>query len=243
MRLYGLRYTPSPIWAEALNAKTFLWPQDIGPQEIPEGPYRFRASMINGDKRSAVPGSLYGLRRAVIKASQEQDLPLALFGPGWGASTVAHMMLGAKASLRATIAGTIPSVGEALSLANQRPQSWLGTVDDKQVAFASAPIAIVIENSADYVSEKLIDSIRGGAAPVYVGPPLARFELPESMVLTADPVATSVINAVRSMSVARIDEIRSAGGSWLMSTNAKKHAICEVLTSLGSTIGEQLNRT
>jgi len=196
--------------------------------------------MINGDKRSAIKGSLYGLRRSVIRESQHRGMPLAVFGPGWDASAQARLTSGARAAARALASGTPPRLVEAFGGLAHRPFSWMGTVDDKQEAFASAPVAIVIENSADYVSEKLVDAIRGGAAPIYVGPPLSQFGLPDSLALPAAATAADVVRTVQSLTPSQIDEIVSAGGAWLESPDAQSHEIQTVLMGLGETIGQRL---
>ena len=237
---YGLRYAASPLWAGSIGALTFTWPQEIGPQRQSNGPYDFAASMINGDKRSAVAGSLYGLRRRVIQSFREDCLSLGVFGPGWDASKSSKTLVAAKASAKAVMSRSVPHVGEAFGTLSVRPTSWMGTVEDKNTAFASAPVAVVIENSTDYVSEKLVDAIRGGAAPVYVGPPLSNFGLPASIAEQVPASADEVLRAVRALSNQQIGEIVAAGGEWLATREAQSHAIEQVLWNLGYSIGAQL---
>jgi hypothetical protein len=243
LKQYEHRFAASPIWAEQIGGHAFRWPQEVGPQQMNQVSADFAASMINGDKRSAVPGSLYGLRISVIRESEVRGIPLAVFGPGWNASIRGRLGAGAKAAARALASGTPPRLGEAFSDLSQHPDFWLGTVVDKQVAFSSAPVAVIIENSADYVSEKLVDAIRGGAAPVYVGPPLSNFGFPKSIAVTCAPTADGVVQTVRNLTKTRIDEVVSAGDNWLLSKGAKDHEIRNVLHELGEMIGQQLRLT
>ena len=240
LKLYGLRFAASPIWADSIGAQAFPWPQQIGPQRQTTGPYDFAASMINGDKRSAISGSLYGLRRRVIQASRENGLSLGVFGPGWDASKSSKTLIAAKASAKAVMSRNVPHLAEAFGTLSVRPTSWMGTVEDKNTAFASAPVAIVIENSADYVSEKLVDAIRGGAAPVYVGPPLSDFSLPNSIAVQVPASAGEILQAVKALSSEQTAEIVATGGEWLGTQEAKKHAMEQVLWDLGCSIGSQL---
>jgi len=240
LRRYGHRFAASPLWADRMGGQAFRWPQDIGNQQATQASYPFAASMINGDKRSAIRGSLYGLRRSVIRESDDRGLPLAVFGPGWDSSTRARLRTGLKASVRALQSQAVPRLGEAFGGLARRPAFWMGTVDDKQGAFAAAPISVVIENSSDYVSEKLIDAVRGGTAPVYVGPPLSRFGIPNSLAIPSAATAGDVVSTARSLSPSRIDEVVSAGKAWLDSADAQSHEIRTVLLDLGETVGQQL---
>jgi len=237
---YGLRYAASPIWAASIGARAFTWPQEIGLQRQPNGPYDFTASMINGDKRSAISGSLYGLRRRVIQSFHEDGLSLGVFGPGWDDSKSSKALTAAKTSAKAVMSRSVPHLAEAFGTLRLRPTSWMGTVEDKNTAFASAPVAVVIENSADYVSEKLVDAIRGGAAPVYVGPPLSGFGLPASIAEQVPASAAEVLRAVKALSNQQKAEIVAAGGEWLATREAQSHAIEQVLWHLGYSIGSQL---
>ncbi len=242
LRRYGHRFAASPLWAKRMGGQAFRWPQEISPQQATQAYYPFAASMINGDKRSAIRGSLYGLRRSIIRESEYCGLPLAVFGPGWDAPTRARLLSGVKASARALQGQAVPRLSEAFGDLTRHPAFWMGTVEDKQEAFAAAPISVVIENSADYVSEKLIDAVRGGTAPVYVGPPLSRFGLPDSLAIPAAATGADIVNTVRNLSPSRIDEVVSAGEAWLNSADAQSHEIRTVLLDLGETIGQQLRK-
>lgn len=240
LRQFGHRYAASPIWAERVGGRSFLWPQDIGPQQVSNGPRDFAAAMINGDKRSAVPGSLYGLRRQVIQMCQQEGVALAVFGPGWNATFRDRLIAGGKACLRSLTSGTIPRPGEALADLNQHPQYWFGTVEDKSAAFAVAPVGVVIENSLDYVSEKLVDAVRGGVAPLYVGPPLARFGLPENIAIALPPEPAGIVKALKAVSEDQVEEVISSGSEWLVTKPAQTHDIHHVLMGLGRDIGQKL---
>ena len=241
---YGLRFAASPVWARALDAIPFPWPQDldaVGPLKISQSAPPFVASLINADKRSAVGGSLYGLRREVIAAFDGADVPLAVFGPGWDAPVAVRLRQGVRATAKALHARVKPHLREALARPGIRPSHAQGAVAEKSEAFAVAPVSIIIENSADYVSEKLVDAIVAGVVPVYVGPSLSAFGLPEELAVPSPPTADGVLDTVRSMSAQRADEVRLAGRAWISSDSAKDHEIRAVLRTLGQSIADRLN--
>lgn len=238
---YQHRFAPSPLWAQKVGAEDFLWPQVVSTPSTRRVNWKFSATMINAEKRSAVHGSLYGLRRGVIRACDSEGIPLAVFGPGWDAPPGRRVGEGVKAMARALRARQLPHLAEALSSPAIRPTKYLGTIDEKASAFAVAPAAIVIENSRDYVSEKLFDALSAGVAPIYVGPPLETFGIPADVAVECEPDALTIARALATLSEHRRSEITTAGCAWLSSANAQRHEITHVLTDLGRTVGERLN--
>jgi len=236
---YGHRFAASPNWATLVGGTSFLWPQELRTTKpIPTN--EFETTLINGEKRSAVKGSQYGLRRAAIAECSAIGVSAAVFGPGWAASAASRTKEAAKALAKAGLAGSLPDVPEALGGLSFRPARPMGTIEEKAAAFRVAPSSIVIENSADYVSEKLVDALCAGVVPIYVGPPLSQFGLPDSLALPAAATAADVVRTVQSLTPSQIDEIVSAGGAWLESPDAQSHEIQTVLMGLGETIGQRL---
>lgn len=240
LALYGHRFAPSPLWARQLDAETFPWPQATPTPPDADVNWKFRATMINAEKRSAIRGSLYGLRREVIRTCDSRGISLAVFGPGWDSSSRRRAGEGTKAIARALRARQRLHIQEALGALSIRPAHAMGTIARKSSAFSVAPTAIVIENSRDYVSEKLFDAISAGVAPIYVGPPLQLFGIPSGLAVECDPHPSEIVQAISDMSEERRIEVTSVGREWLASEEAQRHAITRVLADLGRTIGERL---
>jgi hypothetical protein len=57
-------------------------------------------------------------------------------------------------------------------------------------------VTVVIENSIDYMSEKLLEAIAAGSIPVYVGPPVTEFGIPAELVVQVNPDLQSVNEGV-----------------------------------------------
>lgn len=239
---YAYRFAASPHWARFVGGSSFKWPQDIAPQAMTaiSSDSPFAASLINGEKRSAVRGSLYGLRRAVIQCFDNTEIRLAVAGPGWQDSPYHRLKLGTRAVAKTLRAGMRPNMSEAFSAPGIRPLHWLGCVDEKSIAFACSPVTLVIENSLDYVSEKLIDALRNHVVPVYVGPPLEEFGIPSDLAISSAPRALEILKHVISLSPARATEILERGGTWLASGDARSHEASRVLCDLGRSIGRTL---
>lgn len=241
LRNYGYRFAPSPRWARAVGACEFKWPQNLVPYEAQGSEYwRYSATMINGNKRSAIRGSLYGLRRRVISTSMSAGVPVAVFGRGWGSGLFEDVSLGVRAVGKALHCLSSVDFVEALGGSGSRPQFQMGEIEHKSVALKQAPMSIVIENSADYVSEKLFDAIRHGVVPIYVGPPLQEFGIPQSVALETPPVAAEIIRVIRASSVDQSLDVIAAGRDWICSEEVREHGSDLALEGLGRSIAAQL---
>ena len=240
---YAIRFAASPSWAAAIGARPFLWPQKIVPGPTLEPCHKFDATMINAEKRSAVEGSLYGLRRAVIREMDERGMNLAVYGPGWDSHPSARLRQGFRAAAKAVAAGIPPHLAEAMSGLVVRPRNWQGRVQDKDVAFSTAPASVIIENSADYVSEKLVDAIAAGVVPIYVGPPLPEFGLSSDLAITCRPAVDDVVSSMTRLTPGRRSEVLEAGNEWLQSSACQHHEIRHVLRTLGCSLGHALNHS
>lgn len=240
LRLYGHVFAASPLWAQRLQGNAFLWPQEFSQLPPSSENTRYAATLINANKRSAVDGSLYGLRRSTIAAFDNHSIPLAVVGPGWNDPLLRRVEQVSKAVAKAAFAHQVPSIEEALSDLRIRPRYQLGTVRSKSDALALARCSIVIENSSDYVSEKLIDAICAGVAPLYVGPPLLSFQLPENLAIACESNVESLFSTFRRLSNAQIADTIQAGQEWLNSPLSSLHEIRRVLYQLGRRVGRRL---
>jgi len=171
---YGVIFAPSTVWSQKVNGTNFKWPQDkVQPIEsfdkwiIREK----KIAIIQGNKFSARKGELYSLRRKVIKDLESE---IQLFGTNWnrgfGFDWLHWSMSALNSSIRELSLNSLIGIGG-------KYQNYCGTVANKREVFAFYRISLVIENSADFVSEKLFDSISSGNLVIYVGPNLSNFGL------------------------------------------------------------------
>jgi len=70
------------------------------------------------------------------------------------------------------------------------------TAKDKLKALSNYKVSLVIENSAEFVSEKLIESKRAGTIPFYIGPPVTLFGTPKELVAKAEPNIIGIQSAL-----------------------------------------------
>lgn len=240
---YAHTFFASPLWANRAGGEWFPWPHSIAhgrAVRMEPTSRQFDTTMIFANKRSSSPQSLYQLRRHVIRDAAAANVKLALFGPNWDYLMMHNALEGVRATIKGLCAGSNLSIAEAFSDLNFTPSQWLGPIKQKQVALRSAPTTIAIENSMDFVSEKLFDPILCGVVPVYVGPELEQFGIPRSVVLRAPAESQQILETVRNTSPAQLDEIRVAGSEWIRSDSALKFDVSRVMAELGRRISQKL---
>jgi hypothetical protein len=181
---YGVIYSPSPLWAEKVGGKIFKWPQDtISQIENYEDwiPRKNKAVMVQGNKWSAQKGEMYSLRRRIISQLPKD---LDLYGVGWNR--------GIQPDLYHLVSSLINSSLNEIKLEpikhlGKKYKNYFGEVSNKYDVLSKYKVSIVVENSQDYISEKLFDSVSAGCICIYVGPPVSLFELSSTVAIFAKP--------------------------------------------------------
>jgi hypothetical protein len=153
--------------------------------------------MINSAKYSAVKSSLYGLRRSVSKHLAESNIDYALYGTNWKMSKVMELRKRFVALRNSVIARSGVSWRELTSELWYQYPEYVGWVEDKFSILSQFEFSLVIENEADWVTEKIFDSIYAGTVPIYVGPDLSEeFPLIERCLIRANPTVLGVMDAI-----------------------------------------------
>lgn len=238
MQRYGLLLCGSPRWAAQVGGEAFPWPQTL---QDPRGgvdlnlPFRYRATMVAGEKRSGLNTSQYGLRRRTLRACSDLGITMGLAGPGWEVTFASRVTRAATVSARGlAFRPRHLSLSEAFGGTRLTGIDYAGPVGDKFAFMRQAPIAVVIENSRDYISEKLIDAVVAGVAPLFVGPPLSEFGFPDDIAIAVAPSADAIASAISDLSHDRIESCISAGQAWLALPGSAESEAHRVFTNLGA---------
>lgn len=186
------------------------WPVNpIGDFRSQIGFERSGVCMISADKLSLVKGELYTLRKQALRAIPDIDL----YGRDWGASTRKRVVDLIKSFLLSLLTG-LPKVSVAISWMRSDVRS-LGEVEDKLSVMSRYKVAVVIENSATYVSEKLFDALAAGVVPVYVGPDIKNLEPLKHLVFPAEPTVDGIKAAIERASVIEGKKFRDEVSAFL----------------------------
>lgn len=149
------------------------------------------ACLIASNKVSLLPGELYSLRRKVVKTCPK----IQLFGGQWDSKLAARLKQIAFEIYLCSLARKIPNLRNAPDFLWSKLHSN-GVVPDKLEANRNYKVSVVIENSGDYMSEKLLEAIAAASIPVYVGPDVSKFGIPSDLVVEVDANANAVCNGV-----------------------------------------------
>jgi hypothetical protein len=75
-----------------------------------------------------------------------------------------------------------------------------GEIEDKHAILKDSKFSVVIENSGDYVSEKLLDSLIEGCIPIYVGSHFEGTNLGEELVIRTAMGPEGLMDFLESLS-------------------------------------------
>lgn len=244
LKRYGavLTYT----WAVPGTESVVPWPQRDW-RAAPSGSGAHTpgtSALVNANKLSSIRGSLYGLRRRVIARFAREHLPLSLAGANWNRRGVALLVENARSIAYAVFNREIVDLREwARPVPTTGSITYLGKIDDKDAVLLDAEFAVVIENSATYVSEKLFDAVIAGCVPLYVGPPLADYGIPEGVAVVLPLRAHAFTDAVRTLTSGQKKAVLDAGVAWLASDETyRRWAMPHALERLADEIDSRIDR-
>lgn len=244
-RQYGQIIPMTPAASGPGHEEVLAWPQRDWRRVPSAATHRVAgtSALINANKLSIIRGSLYGLRRQVIEAFAKTNMPLTLAGANWTRTGRALLIENLRALAYAAINRERIDLSEWARTIRFGPSiNHVGIVDDKESVLLAAEFAVVIENSATYVSEKLFDAVIAGCVPLYVGPPLAEFGIPEGIALPIEPNADAFTTAVSSASESTKSAILRTGREWLdRETTHSTWAMPHALERLADTIHHNIN--
>lgn len=206
---FGTRVAFSRTWASLTKGEACFWPQVVleSSHDFGHSPRLPQGVCVVSNKRSANSGSLYHLRRQVLTAGAATQI-VNVYGRGW--NSFRFEMRSASRSVAAALAsGQLPSLVSALGAPWSSIPNWGGAVESTVNTMRNYEVAIVIENEPSYVSEKLFDAFAAGCIPVYVGPPLADYGIPENLAIQAPHNPASILKAVEDLLQSDLREWRT----------------------------------
>lgn len=173
-------------------------------------------ALINENKFSFVPGNLYKFRAKVLRSLSRAEITVELAGKNWDAG----LLWSLKQQVLAL--GFLFKNREAIALSNFqlpiRASKFIklhGRVPDAIDFLKGHDFAIVIENDPNYISEKLMNAVLAGCIPLFVGPPLGEYNLPNDIAIQINGLRGSFEKAIRHTSAEQKALVRNAGAAWL----------------------------
>jgi hypothetical protein len=215
--------------------------------------YAFRSretnsvGMINANKHSFVKGSLYSLRRDVVEKMAQSGIAeiVSLAGINWGRGFGYALETNARSLVQAVSAGQFPDLSLFSRPLRRNPRLRIvGQVEDTLDFLSSLEFAIVIENEATYVSEKIANAVLAGCVPIYCGPKLGDFMIPENVCIQVPPQPELFAKAISSITEDQKTSVLIAGRNWLKSQEAADlYSYDQAMIRLANLIDSSLSKT
>lgn len=169
-----------------------------------------RVVMINANKISFLKGELYSLRRAACRHLDSLDL----FGQGWNMSLneklkhyLSNLWIALKSGQRPRFSG-----GKYFL---HNTANWKGAPEDKREIALRYKYSLVIENSKEFITEKFFDALFSGCIPVYVGPNLEEFNIPNNLYVKAENNLEDISQKIKSLHEIDYGKWRAECSDWL----------------------------
>jgi hypothetical protein len=242
-RRYGQVFVPSHMWVKRDGTRVFQWPQtNLSDIEVNQewSTKIDKIVMIARNNFSVGRKEQYSLRRKVVA---ELSLDLDVFGQGWEDNAFQNVVKVLK-SILLHLSSFAPLKKIKIQLHQNYPYGRLkGSTLDKFETNSRYRYSLVIENSSDYVSEKLIDAIISGTIPIYCGPNLSAFGFRGNLALEVDPNPIEIADRLSSLRESKEMqvEILQAGREFLKSIEYCEMVNRFALRNLATNIIEYFN--
>jgi hypothetical protein len=240
LRQYGEIFAGSYLWAEELKVNYFFWPQNYSQVSnyLVEA-RKPKIILMQANKFSARNGELYSLRRKVINELVDSGLPFDLWGPDWNKGILFDLRKWfasfSRMKFQNLSRNSLWSIGKKYN-------TYKGTAIDKFSKLQEYKVSIVIENSADYVSEKLFDSVFSGCLVVYVGAPLSYFKIDSRKIIQTPPEVDQITREIKKLLLLSASEAEKIVGNQIKELMRVKQSWenNSVLENLAKTICKHL---
>jgi hypothetical protein len=176
---------------------------------------KYLATLIAANKVSATGNNHYGVRRDLAYKSNE--IGVSVFGPLWDSnlsSKIRHRIAVAFYSLKS---GVLPNIFSIYGHLHRRYKMVFGPVEDKHAILKQSRFNLVIENAPETVSEKLFDALLAGTVPVYLGPKLSDFRLPNGLVVEYDGNVSKIKKLLTEISEQEVLKLLEVGSAFIQS--------------------------
>jgi hypothetical protein len=205
---FGLIFTPSNQWISNSRTCYFYWPQVkvdfIKKTAISER--KKRTVFIGANKISFHHTELYSLRRSLLEADRNKLIDV--YGIGWSSNFSYQLktLLGTLLKTSKKSIGLQPIFDYLLT----KVTNPKGVCGNKYQVSERYRFALVVENSKDYVSEKLFDALFSKCISFYIGPDLKSFGFPPELAIQLDGTPKDILIKIKKyMDITSIEELLS----------------------------------
>ena len=186
------------------------WPQDLTSYLKNPKTKNDRVVIINSNLLSLRRSENYSLRRQAINNIKDLDL----YGYQWNNSLVRKLHT-FSIELKKYIFQVKDLKIQGIRNYFRHFDNYLGEVEDKRMVISMYKYCLVIENSSEYLSEKIFDALLSGCIPIYIGPDLNSYEIPRFLYLQAEPNIGDIRSKINEAKKINYEEWRESLDIWL----------------------------
>jgi hypothetical protein len=191
-------------------------------------------AMVSANKISPNGSGNYELRRTLAK--KLKDPRFQIFGELWRSSLLAKLRYRLGVLRFALASNSDFSLRAILKDTFSRYPRAFGEIEDKHAILKDSKFSVVIENSGDYVSEKLLDSLIEGCIPIYVGPHFEGTNLGEELVIRTATGPEGLMDFLEGLSPETIKNRLSSIREFLLSPAFLEWEAARVFKSIAQKI-------
>lgn len=171
--------------------------------------------MIAANKVSPISTSNYGARRHLAKTAHSNLLEV--YGPLWNEKIYFRARHRLAVLVGAVKQGTFPNLVHIYAALFTKYKTAKGAIPDKHEILKETKFNLVVENSNNVVTEKIFDALINGSIPVYIGPDLVEFGIPQEVALTASPDIAKIEKVINNLTEQNIESYLESIRSFVMS--------------------------
>jgi hypothetical protein len=186
------------------------WPQDLTSYLKNPKTKNDRVVIVNSNLLSLVKGENYSLRRQALNGIKNLDL----YGYQWNNSFQRKLKTFFIEFKKYAFKVNILSL-KGIKNYFRYFSNYLGEVEDKRAVLSMYKFCLVIENSSDYLSEKIFDALLSGCIPIYIGPDLNMYEIPSTLYLQTQPNIGDIRSKINEAKKINYEEWRESLDIWL----------------------------
>jgi hypothetical protein len=178
-------------------------------------------AFIASNKVSPGSESNYKLRQEIVR--NNLDGWLDVFGGGWDDSFVRKIYSSVRTIRYSLMSGAIPDIASVLTGVFDQFPKTLGHVPDKHLTLIHYKYNLVVENSNSFFTEKLLDALVNGCVPIYFGPKLDAFGIPDDVYLRFDGTLECAKKLIDSLNEKELYNLKAAAKEFITHPEFTEH--------------------
>jgi hypothetical protein len=167
----------------------------------------FASNKVSPSKREN-----YSVRRNIVKMHGDE---IEVFGQLWSASILSQISHRTRVLIFSLRSGFLPSLRSIYGNVLRKYPNCHGIFEDKFAITRNSQFSLVIENDSTCITEKLFDAFFSGNIPIYFGPDLAQYGIPDELYVRMKEDFSSSLMEIKEFEDVEIQKRLSAIFSYI----------------------------